>query len=76
MSNAQWVSIKERQPAPGSRVLATDGTVVCEASVHKDGHWLRMYRAVWCGEFRSKVTHWMPMPEPPEKESEGRRVAR
>lgn len=36
MSNVQWVSIKERQPAPGSRVLATDGTIVCEASVHTE----------------------------------------
>ena len=49
----QWISVKERLPMEGT-VLATDGNVVITApssSVTADG---------------PAITHWMPLPEPPE----------
>lgn len=49
----KWISVKERLPKYGT-VLATDGSVVITApssSVTADG---------------PAITHWMPLPEPPE----------
>lgn len=49
----EWISVKERLPKYGT-VLATDGSVVITApssSVTADG---------------PAITHWMPLPEPPE----------
>lgn len=50
-----WISVKERLPKTGT-VLVTDGKIVITApssSVTKDG---------------LAITHWMPLPEPPEEE--------
>ena len=55
----EWISVKERLPETGT-VLATDGAVVITApasSVTEDG---------------PAITHWMPLPEPPEEEKDGR----
>lgn len=49
-----WISVKERLPKTGT-VLVTDGKIVITApssSVTKDG---------------LAITHWMPLPEPPEE---------
>ena len=54
-------------PQPGERVLATDGVLVGEAYRTSADSWYRAYDAAW-RKFGSKVTHWMPMPEAPEKE--------
>lgn len=51
----EWISVKERLPETRT-VLATDGVVVITApasSVAEDG---------------PAITHWMPLPEPPEEE--------
>lgn len=51
----EWISVKERLPKTGT-VLVTDGKIVITApssSVTKDG---------------LAITHWMPLPEPPEEE--------
>lgn len=34
----QWISVEERRPEPGKRVLATDGVFVGEAYPHKRGY--------------------------------------
>ena len=50
---SEWISVKDRLPLTGT-VLATDGIIVITApasSVTKDG---------------PAITHWMPLPEPPE----------
>ena len=51
----QWISVKDRLPRTGT-VLATDGVTVITApssSVTADG---------------PAITHWMPLPEPPEED--------
>ena len=51
----EWIPVSERLPDEEVRVLATDGTDVFD-SEYMSGNW------EWC----SDVTHWMPLPEPPE----------
>lgn len=65
----EWVSIKERQPAPGSRVLATDGIFVGEAYRTSANSWYRHTGFPWrlaCGKI---VTHWMPLPGLSDKDN-------
>lgn len=55
----QWIPVSERLPKTGT-VLATDGKYVITApssSVTKDG---------------PAITHWMPLPEPPERDEDER----
>lgn len=51
-----WISVKDRLPVTGN-VLATDGQIIITApssSVRS----------------RKSITHWMPLPEPPEEGEE------
>ena len=64
----EWISVNERLPENGHNVLfcKKDGNV-------SEGHYERRAGLnMWC-QYRwscsipvEKVTHWMPLPEPPE----------
>lgn len=64
---AEWISVKDRLPEKGERVLCTDGHGVFEQyriernEIH--GEWQR------CGlpALLQRVTHWMPLPKPPKE---------
>ena len=58
----EWVSVEERLPEPGERVLAAKGTFVGEAYLASNGAWMRHDGFPW------EVDAWMPLPAPPEKE--------
>lgn len=60
----RWISVKDRLPLCGDRVIVTDGVFVCEAFLSISGKWVRN----GIGWIASEITHWMPMPEPPEME--------
>lgn len=60
----EWISVKDRLPRCGDRVIMTDGVFVCEAFLSISGKWKRN-GIDW---IESEITHWMPMPEPPEME--------
>lgn len=62
----EWVSVKERLPEPGERVLATDGGFVGEGYVSHYNKWCRSNGMKW-DMFRTEVTHWMPLPAPPDR---------
>ena len=64
----EWVSVEERLPAPGERVLATDCGFVGEFYINKRGKWQRYN--VNCSELLMAldILYWMPLPAPPEKE--------
>ena len=56
----EWVSVEERLPEPGERVLAAKGTFVGEAYLASNGAWMRHDGFPW------EVDAWMPLPAPPE----------
>lgn len=62
----EWVSVEDSIPCSGKRVLATDGSFVGEA-------WYTSFSKSWYrnngfegGRICGQVTHWMPLPEPPD----------
>lgn len=64
----QWISVEERRPEPGKRVLATDGVFVGEAYRTSADTWRRYDGIAMRDCLGSIVTHWMSLPEAPEEE--------
>ena len=62
----QWVSVEERRPEPGKRVLATDGVFVGEAYRTSADIWRRYDGTAMRDCLGSIVTHWMPLPSAPK----------
>ena len=60
---SEWISVKERLPEPGERVLLSDGTFVAEGYILFTGKWMR--NGIWV--LPMHPTHWMPLPEPPKE---------
>lgn len=57
-----WISVKDRLPEPDTDVLARRATGMEVESYHKEGNgWW-----TWDVVNNWRVTHWMPLPEPPE----------
>ena len=65
----EWVSVEERLPEPGERVLATDCGFVGEFYINKRGQWQRYN--VNCSELLMAldILYWMPLPAPPVSRS-------
>ena len=59
----EWISVNDKLPVCGERVLITDGFGVFEVFRSASGKWVRMGIG-----WQENVTHWMPLPEPPEVE--------
>ena len=62
----EWVSVEDRLPEPGERVLATDCGFVGEFYINKRGKWQRYN--VNCSELLMAldILYWMPLPAPPD----------
>lgn len=58
----EWVSVYDRLPEPGERVLATDCGFVGEFYINKRGKWQRYN--VNCSELLMAldILYWMPLP--------------
>lgn len=62
----EWVSVEERLPRVG-------GNYICAVQDKNGGTWTipaewNLEMKTWFGAFgeiKNKVTHWMPLPEPP-----------
>lgn len=68
----QWISVTERLPAEGMRVLAaTEGVFSGEAYLSCEGVWMRSYGVAWVSLVDMPVTHWMPLPDAPEVTCDG-----
>lgn len=63
----QWISVEERRPEPGKRVLATDGVFVGEAYRTSADTWRRYDGIAMRDCLGSIITNWMPLPEAPEE---------
>lgn len=63
----EWVSVDEKLPEPGERVLATDCGFVGEFYINKRGKWQRYN--VNCSELLMAldILYWMPLPKSPKE---------
>ena len=61
-----WISVEDRMPEPGERVLATDCGFVGEFYINKRGKWQRYN--VNCSELLMAldILYWMPLPASPD----------
>ena len=63
-----WISVKDRLPEKNGRYLVYENGVVYSAEYEKnrpDSEWTDDYE----GYLDMMVSHWMPLPEPPEEEA-------
>ena len=72
----KWISVKDRLPAHNINVLCTNNKGICyDEKEPFVAH--REHESWWCqvnpfnyAEYEDvKVTHWMPLPEPPKEET-------
>ena len=63
----KWINVDGTLPAPGTRVLATDGVFVGEAYRTSANTWRRYDGVAMRDCLWSVVTHWMPLPPAPKK---------
>lgn len=64
LAERSWISVKERLPNEKQRVIVRCNTVGTTVGWRLWGEWVTDL-----GDGGSEVTHWMPLPEPPEKEA-------
>lgn len=62
----KWINVDETLPAPGMRVIATDGVFVGEAYRTSADTWRRYDGTAMRDCLGSIVTHWMPLPSAPK----------
>jgi len=75
----KWWSVKDLLPVHKSIVMVwnRDGHRLAECQHNQDGT-VDWYKSDWdscgcCGDFDSQgITHWMPLPDQPEKETDSR----
>lgn len=60
----RWISVEERLPGEKQRVIVRCKTVGTTVGWRLWGEWMTDL-----GDGGSEVTHWMPLPEPPEEET-------
>ena len=64
----QWISVRDRLPKPGARVIATDGVSAGEACMGLSGELQRLDLPLrWLTLTGQGATHWMPLPAAPEE---------
>ena len=63
----EWVSVEEKLPEPGERVLATDCGFVGEFYINERGQWQRYNVNCHALLMALDILYWMPLPAPPER---------
>ena len=66
----EWISVKDRLPKDGRRVLVFIPVYLAELRVNigKYSSWRNIwYVGDMCGVGGTQPTHWMPLPEPPKE---------
>jgi hypothetical protein len=61
----EWISVEDRKPEEGIRVLVYVGMPVApsgeiDVGYFDDGEWITRYHT-------QNVTHWMPLPDEPKE---------
>ncbi len=69
IANSEWIPVSERYPDEGEKVLIVDtrGRILTREYTN-NGDWCDENCDYWIEH--NHVTHWMPLPEPPESERE------
>lgn len=62
----RWISVEDRLPEVGERVLTTDGAFVGEMYINKRGKWQRYNVNDSALLMALDILWWMPLPEPPK----------
>ena len=63
----EWISVEDRLPSNGDYILMTDGLQIALGWMnHSREEFIQVN--TWA-DLTSSVTHWMPLPEPPDKSS-------
>lgn len=65
----KWISVDEKLPELGTRVIATDGVFVGEAIFARDSRWSGYGGWILRDCIWSVVTHWMPLPPVPKEDA-------
>lgn len=66
----RWISVKERLPVKQFRVIVQTGHGLVTTgwrSYHVDVRGCELWEVDGAHNYHNDVTHWMPLPEPPEK---------
>ena len=64
----EWVSVYDRLPEPGERVLATDCGFVGEFYINERGQWQRYNVNCHALLMALDILYWMPFPEMPKED--------
>lgn len=67
----KWISVKERLPVKKYRVIVRTGHNLVTTgwrSYHVDVKGGELWEVDEAHNYRNDVTHWMPLPQPPEEE--------
>lgn len=65
-----WISCSERMPKGYADVLVTDGEHVEVKWWDESGYW-NSWTEINSDIFADEITHWMPLPEPPQEVNHG-----
>lgn len=65
----KWISVDGTLPAPGMRVIATDGVFVGEAIFARDSRWSGYGGGIPRDCIGSVITHWLPLPPVPKEDA-------
>ena len=70
----EWISVEDRLPPDGNKPYLTCRKTVKGRTVIESRYLHTSYEspcvAYWEGKKNGEVTHWMPLPEPPERDGE------
>lgn len=63
----EWIKVEDRLPENGVEVLACfyNNVQTMPCWVDRYGDWFQVNRIL---PITNKITHWMPLPEPPKEE--------
>ena len=64
----EWVSVDEKFPEPGERVLATDCGFVGEFYINERGQWQRYNVNCHALLMALDILYWMPLPKSPKED--------
>lgn len=64
----EWVSVYDRLPEPGERVLATDCGFVGEFYINERGQWQRYNVNCHALLMALDILYWMPLPKSPKED--------